>query len=175
MITPFRVPRRRGRGWQWYFVTAVIAVSAVLAFLAADDQASEAAQRARLASKQLDNGRFIRVTGSETSDGACIAVRISRSASEFCGLAAPGRDELRVAEAYGGGVTSFVIYAGKRVSAVRVEMASGALRTKRLRRARNSSGMEWFEHLRFGLLVRKGAVSQPALVALGRDGKPLDP
>jgi hypothetical protein len=160
---------------RWYFVAAVIVLSAAVAVLAAEDGASDAAQRARLASKRLDDGRIMRITGSETADGACIAVRVSRGVGEFCGLGAPARDELTVAESYGHGVTAFVIYAGNRVSAVRVEMRSGGWKIKRLRRAVGAGDMEWFKPLRFGLLVRKGDVAQPKLVALGRDGKPLKP
>jgi hypothetical protein len=73
----------------WYFVAAVIVLSAAVAVLAAEEGASEAAQRARLASKRLDDGHILRVTGSETAEGACIAVRVSRGVGEFCGLGAP--------------------------------------------------------------------------------------
>jgi hypothetical protein len=156
---------------RWYFVTAVIVLGAAVAVLAAEEGASDAAQRARLASKRLDDGRILRITGSETAQGACIAVRVSHGVGEFCGLGAPARDELKVAESYGHGVTAFVIYAGNRVSAVGVGMRSGGRKIKRLRRAEGAGDMEWFKPLRFGLLVRKGHVAQPKLVALGRDGK----
>jgi hypothetical protein len=158
---------------RWSFVAAVIALSALLAVVAGSEGAGEAGKRARLASKRLHDGRIVRVTGSETSDGACIAVRLARGTGEFCGLAAPARDEVMVAESYGGGVTAFVIYAGRQVRAVRVEMRSGDWRTRPLHRAEGASGMDWFQRLRFGLLIRRGAVTQPTLMPLGRDGKPL--
>lgn len=169
---PERHPRRRGPAMRWYFVAAVIVLSAAVAVVAAEG-ATEAAQRARLASKRLDDGRIMRVTGSEAAEGACIAVRVSHGVAEFCGLGAPARNELTVAESYGHGVTGFVIYAGNRVSAVRVKMRSGGWKIKRLHRAKGAGDMEWFKPLRFGLLVRKGHVAQPKVVALGRDGTPL--
>lgn len=166
--------RRRHPASRGYFVAALAALGAVIGVLVAGNGDSEAKQRVRLAAQKLD-GRIVRVSGTETTDGACIEVRNGGGLSQACGLAAPAGDELTVFEDYGAGLTAFVIYAGNRVSAVRVKMRSGGWKTKPLHRADGAGDMEWFKPLRFGLLVRKGHVAQPKLVALGRDGRPLEP
>jgi hypothetical protein len=166
--------RKRNPAPRGYFVAALAVLGAVVVALVAGSGDSEATQRVRLAAQKLDGGRVIRVTGTEAADGACIEVRNGGGLGQACGLAAPARDEFTVFEDYAG-VTAFVIYAGRRVSAVRVEMRSGGWRIKRLRRAEAVGDLEWFKPLRFGLLVRKGHAAQPKLVALGRDGRPLEP
>jgi hypothetical protein len=161
--------RRRHPGRRGYFVAALAVLGAVVVALVAGSGDSEATQRVRLAAQKLDGGRIVRVAGTETPDGACIEVRNGRGLGQACGLAAPADDELMVFEDYAG-VTAFVIYAGSAVAAVRVKMRSGGWKTKRLHRAKGAGDMDWFKPLRFGLLVRKGHVAQPKLVALGRDG-----
>jgi hypothetical protein len=159
--------RRRHPARRACVVAALTVLGAVVVALVAASGDSEATHRVRLAAQELDGGRVVRVTGTETADGACIEVRNGGGLGQACGLAAPARDEIRVFEDYGAGVSAFVIYAGARVSAVRVETRSGVWRIKRFRRAERAGDMQWFTALRFGLLVRKGHVAQPKLVALG--------